>query len=220
MSDDKALTLAQQINDLYQKVVKTSVGALEHALDAGELLIRAKQTVKADKKGGKWMDWLKENCPKLPQSTANLYMHLAKNREVIENSQRVSNSEAGEGKFSIRSAAKLIPQTPKQIARAEQAKATREANKAEKAEQEKAEAAKHFKSAEDLLQNLDVDELFPAMKNKWTEEQIGKLVVRAEDYLEFLAQHRAAQTQADSNAEEPLAIQPQPLRRPVAPATA
>jgi hypothetical protein len=32
---------------------------------------------------GQWMPWLKEHCD-LPQRTANLYMRLAKNREVIE----------------------------------------------------------------------------------------------------------------------------------------
>jgi hypothetical protein len=201
MSDDKALTLAQQINDLYQKVVKTSVGALDHALDAGDLLIRAKETVKADKKSGKWTVWLKENCTKLPHSTANLYMHLAANREVIENSQRVSNSDAGAGKFSIRSALKLIPKTPKQIEKAEAAKANRAQKKADK------EAASKSEQIERLLPGLAPDEVFIAVRRVWDKEQVEELVNKLGEYLSIVKKPKA---------EDPPAIPSAFDRRPPA----
>jgi vacuolar-type H+-ATPase subunit I/STV1 len=205
MSENNPLTLAPQISALHQEILKSDKGKLEFAFQAGELLIQAKAAVKADKKGG-WLEYLEQKCH-IPQTTASLYRRLAENKdaikEVIENQQRVADNLKGEGELSIRGALKLIPKTPKQIERANAAKATREANKAAAAEQAKAEAAKYFKSAEDMLQNVDVDELFGALRTKWDEERLGKLAGMLEDWLKFLTKERTAQAAEDPPAPPP-----------------
>ncbi|MGP0094705.1 MAG: hypothetical protein ACLPKB_32850 [Xanthobacteraceae bacterium] len=79
--------------------------SLQHAIKAGELLNQAKADA-----NGKWSDWLTDNCPKIPQTTATLYMRLAKNKDKlaqIENQQRVANL-GNDGKLSIRSANSLL----------------------------------------------------------------------------------------------------------------
>jgi hypothetical protein len=145
MSDDKALTFAAQINELHQEIIKGfHKGTLEYAIKAGDLLILAKENVKAKKE--KWTEWREQNCPDIPQTTASMYMRLAENKAIYKNQQRVATNLAAGGDLSLRAALKLIPRTPDQVASAEKAKAAREANKVAAAEQAKAEAAKYFKS--------------------------------------------------------------------------
>jgi Protein of unknown function (DUF3102) len=212
MSDDKALTLAAQAIAAHQEYIKSSKGSLEHAIKAGEFLILAKETVKADK-SGRWLDWLDKHVPDIHERTARVYMELAENKAAIKNRQRAADNLASEGKLTIRSALNLVPRqkTPEQIERAAKAAATRAATKAEEERaQAEAEKAKHFRSAEAILEVIDVDELVSAVKHvrhKWDEERIGKLVGLLEEYLKSLAKDQT--DQADSKAEDPLAIPPQ-----------
>jgi hypothetical protein len=77
-----AASFVDPINAAYREVVKAESGALQHAIKCGEFLNLAKENLKADK-GGKWSDWLKVNCPDIPQTTASLYMRLAKNKAIV-----------------------------------------------------------------------------------------------------------------------------------------
>src|SRR5262249_1005295 len=93
------------------------------------------------------------NLPTIPQTTASLYMRLAKNKSLIDK-QRVANA-IDEGKLSCRAAAKLIPPSEEAKAAAAKRKETREANK----------ALADANQLEDLLQALAVDEVYTALKN-------------------------------------------------------
>jgi len=212
MSDkpDKALTFAEQINAAHQEHVKFAKGTLDHGIKAGELLILAKETVDAENGGkrGKWEDWLNDHCPDIPETTARIYMRLAKGKDYIRKQQRVVASLAAKGKLSIRAALKLIPKTQKELDRAVKAKATREEKKADK------EAAAGTKSAsrssiaiEDLLPDLAPDELFTAVTATWEDDQVAKLAL-------LLAEHMRSLKQAGDAAVSPPPKPPvQPERR-------
>ena len=136
MSDqpDKALTFVPQILAAHQAYIDAQKGTLDHAFKAGDLLNRAKETVVADNGGkkGTWEDWRGRNLKGIPQTTASMCMRLATNEPEIRKQQRVATNSAGEGKWTIRAALKLIPKTQKELDRAAKAKATREGKKADK----------------------------------------------------------------------------------------
>jgi 2-oxoglutarate dehydrogenase complex dehydrogenase (E1) component-like enzyme len=157
---DKALSYVPKIIAAYQKTISASNGSLAHAIEAGELLNSAKEAL--PKKGG-WLRWLGHNLPDIPQTTASLYMRLAENKNVIDK-QRVA-SAIEEGKLSIRAAAKLIPQSAKSMETAAKRKATVADNKA-------AAAANQI---EDLLRDLAVDEVYTALKNTMSIEDLLQL---------------------------------------------
>jgi hypothetical protein len=182
MSDDKAQTLAAQINELQEEILKSDKGNLQRAIDAGELLNLAKETVGARK----WSAWREEHCPPVPQTTASLYMRLATHRAILSK-QRVARM-AEDGDLSLRAASKLIPKDAEKVAAAKQRKAEKDAKEAE---------AKHSHGEIKLL--LDwcaADELFLVMQHTWEGEQIKKLAELIADHLEAMAK-RGAETQAE-----------------------
>jgi hypothetical protein len=146
--DNKALV--SQINAAHEKATNATKGSLAAAIEAGDLLNSAKDAL--PKKGG-WLRWLGHNLPNIPERTATLYMKLAAHKNVIDR-QRVAGA-IEEGGLSIRAAAKFIPKSATAIAAAEKRKATLAATKALTAE----------KQIEDLLRDLDVDEVYTALKN-------------------------------------------------------
>jgi hypothetical protein len=105
MTSASNASLVPQIKEVYKKVLEASKGTLEWAIKCGDLLNLAKEGMQ-DKA---WLSWLRDNFPEIPQTTANLYMRLAKHKDVFDK-QRVAN-EAKDGLMSIRSASKLLPQT-------------------------------------------------------------------------------------------------------------
>lgn len=83
--------------------------ALTYAVNAGDLLKQAKETVGH----GDWSEWRKQHLRDIPQTTASLYMRLAENKAKFREKE-ISNGVANlgaEGKLSIRSAAKLLPKS-------------------------------------------------------------------------------------------------------------
>jgi hypothetical protein len=171
-NEDKALTFATQINHLQQEIMNSDKGKLQHAIEAGELLIRAKETVGSRK----WSEWRERNCPKVPQTTASLYMRLATHKAIFSK-QRVASLEAG-GDLSLRAASKLIPKDPEKVAAAKQRKAEKEAAAAAAAEEKGGQAA-----IKELLDWCAEDELFLVMKIVWEEDQIKKLADLLVDHL-------------------------------------
>lgn len=71
--------LAVRIRSEHEAVFDSARQTLQHALNAGELLIEAKSLVDH----GNWSDWLHDNCA-VSQRTAQSYMRLARNRTTIE----------------------------------------------------------------------------------------------------------------------------------------
>jgi hypothetical protein len=89
--------LAARIVAEHGAVGSATQDSLRHAIAAGELLIEAKGHIGR----GQWLDWLQKY--EIPQTTASLYMRLAKNREEIESQS--SNSVASS---TIRGALRLL----------------------------------------------------------------------------------------------------------------
>jgi len=71
--------LAASIKTEHDECLAAMRQSLSHALAAGDMLMEAKSLVEH----GEWLPWLAENCP-IPKRTAQLYMRLAKHRELIE----------------------------------------------------------------------------------------------------------------------------------------
>jgi hypothetical protein len=181
-TDDKGLTLVPQILAAHQAYVTAQKGGLDHAFEAGRLLNLAKETVLAGNgdKRGKWEKWRTEHIPTIPESTAVLYMRLAKHKDEIVKQQCVIASLADGGKLTLREADKLIPKTDKQKERSAKAAATRQANKI--AKEEEARAAAKSSNVEDMLEAIAPDELFIAVRDAWEVEQIGELATKLGNY--------------------------------------
>ena len=67
-------SLAAKIRAEHGKATASAINALEHAVKAGRLLIEAKGAVDH----GKWLPWLKANCPEISDRTVQAYMQVAK----------------------------------------------------------------------------------------------------------------------------------------------
>lgn len=81
--DELASRIADE-HDQFSKSVKTG---LEHAIAAGHLLKRVKDTLSR----GKWLDWIGKNCP-FSQRTAADYMRLAEHETTVRaSSQHAAN---------------------------------------------------------------------------------------------------------------------------------
>jgi Protein of unknown function (DUF3102) len=97
-ADGYAVNLAARIRAELDGVQAAAKTGIEHALNAGDLLIQAQKRLKH----GEWTPWLKEHV-KISDRTARLYIQLAKNRQKIEasNRQRIAD-------FTIQGALELI----------------------------------------------------------------------------------------------------------------
>nr|WP_234894923.1 DUF3102 domain-containing protein [Sinorhizobium meliloti] len=71
--------MAAEINRAHEAAGLAGRELVRHAIAAGQRLIEAKALVAH----GEWLPWLKKNCA-IPTRTAQLYMRLAKHRELIE----------------------------------------------------------------------------------------------------------------------------------------
>ena len=71
--------LAQRINAAHSKIQQAMKAGLEHAIEAGLLLIEAKAAVGH----GEWLPWLDQNCTVSPR-TAQAYMRVARHVPKLE----------------------------------------------------------------------------------------------------------------------------------------
>ena len=136
-------TYPPKILAAYEQSVNASKGSLNYAIEAGGYLNLAKEAMP---KKGEWLFWLGHNCPDIPQTTASLYMRLAKSKTEIDKQRVASSAENGE--LSIRAAARLIPAKagakPKNVA---------------------AKKVKKVETIEAILEDLEVDEVYTALRN-------------------------------------------------------
>jgi N6-adenosine-specific RNA methylase IME4 len=80
--------LAARIRAEHQAVGRWFKRTLQHAFEAGFMLIKAKEQLKEQYGHGHWMPWVRDHC-RMPHSTALLYMRLAEHEIEIRN---VANS--------------------------------------------------------------------------------------------------------------------------------
>src|SRR5215472_12961743 len=80
----KGLSYVPQIIAAHQQVVAAERAGHQRSLDAaiaaGELLNAAKEAIKGQ---FKWTEWRSEYLKDVPQTTASLYMRLAKNQDKL-----------------------------------------------------------------------------------------------------------------------------------------
>jgi hypothetical protein len=81
-----ATSLADRINEQHDLAFRKAHEALEHARQAGLLLLEAKSRVKH----GEWLAWLKANCT-FTERTAQRYIKLAQNWDLIVKNDAVSH---------------------------------------------------------------------------------------------------------------------------------
>src|SRR5262249_8380321 len=103
VSADDLTILANKI-----KAAHAAVGtALQHAVEAGHLLIRAKRLIPH----GGWSPWVRENCA-LSERTARAYMQLASNvGDLVESEDSGGEDEPNRQRvagLSVRRAAKKL----------------------------------------------------------------------------------------------------------------
>jgi hypothetical protein len=171
--------IANQINAAHQEVLKAfGKSTLDAAIKAGELLNIANENVKAEK--GKWSDWLTENGVDIPKRTIRVYRQLAENKDRFKNWQRAATSMGDD--LSVRGALKLIPKNPKRV----QAMAERKAAKAAEKAAVEPPAKPKSRTIEDNLLNMDVDDLFTALRDNWDNDQLAKLTLKLGDHLKSL----------------------------------
>ncbi|PDT24801.1 DUF3102 domain-containing protein [Rhizobium hidalgonense] len=102
MSESNRLpVLAASIKTEHDECLAAMRQSLSHALAAGEMLMEAKSLVAH----GQWLPWLADNCA-VPKRTAQLYMRLAKHRELIE------SKSADVALLTIQAAVELIDRKP------------------------------------------------------------------------------------------------------------
>jgi hypothetical protein len=97
-SGDDLTALADQIRNYHQQAVRAVGQALEHAMNAGDALLKAK----ARQRHGNWASWLRKNCEISPR-TAQRYMQLAEARTLLQ-----SKSVAVATHLTIAQALKLL----------------------------------------------------------------------------------------------------------------
>ena len=99
--------LAARINSEHEACRSAMQQGLEHALEAGRLLLEAKKGLPH----GEWLPWLKENCPDIGERTAQNYMRLAREYPKLEpeKAQRVAD-------LSYRDAVRVVSQDLSTIA--------------------------------------------------------------------------------------------------------
>jgi hypothetical protein len=183
LSNSSADTFISQIRDEMRAIEEVQQGkgqlcvdALERAFKCGQLLLAAQESVKAEKR--KWLPWLEANIG-MPNSTANLYIRLAKHEDEV----RVHILQIGDERMSLRQAAALIPKTPEGEKRAETAKAKAAAKKEEKEALAKARAKASI-TPEEIVENLGVDELFQVITTTLDADQLLDLSTRLNSYLD------------------------------------
>ncbi|MGR9158570.1 DUF3102 domain-containing protein [Rhizobium leguminosarum] len=102
MSESNRLpVLAASIKTEHDECLAAMRQSLIHALAAGDMLVEAKSLVEH----GQWLRWLADNCA-MPKRTAQLYMRLAKHRELIE------SKSADVALLTIQAAVELVDRKP------------------------------------------------------------------------------------------------------------
>ena len=104
--------LISKINEAHKSAIDGYRKSLSAALEAGALLVKAKGELG---KHGKWLSWLRANCPDIPDRTASQYMRLHRNRAEIQ--ETLKSAESAD--LGITAALALMARNPKSPAKPE-----------------------------------------------------------------------------------------------------
>ena len=97
-------TFANTILAEHRAALKDAESAVQHARRCGDLLLEARQDC-----GGKWLEWLAEQCMEIPERTAQRYMQLARHPEIEAKTVNEAILKlAGSPKPTIRHARRIV----------------------------------------------------------------------------------------------------------------
>jgi hypothetical protein len=155
------------INSEHQAAVEAHQGGLEHAMACGEMLKAAKEKVGH----GNWATWLAEHCPDIAERTARRYMWMGARAEELEAAMKQNGQALAD--LSGAGATKLLakPQSEETKAKRKRTTPTQQSPPAEEAEEVVSPPI------DVQLESLDVDEVVPALREKWDYDQRKELIV-------------------------------------------
>jgi hypothetical protein len=189
---DSALVFVGQIMTAYKAAMRVEGEALKAAMECGKYLNLAKENVKADK--GKWLPWLKQNCPEISQQTASLYMRLADpdnldklvgvktirdaDKALRQSSQHEDSEEDDDAEETnnalLKSGSPDLKALMENCGADEIGIALRDADKLE-------EVATHS------ITKLSPDKVYDALTKAWPADQLRDLIKRLSAFVESLA---------------------------------
>jgi hypothetical protein len=162
----------KEINRLHNEIVEADQTSLEKAIEAGAMLCALKRIVGH----GKWTEYLKANFPTISERTAQDYMWAAKKSDEIDKEKKQSAEEGAKPNpqraallTSIRGAKEALGK--KSGTTSGTGKGKRGAN-----ESNKPTASPASVPIDEQLEGLDVDEVVPALMEKWDHDQHIALV--------------------------------------------
>jgi hypothetical protein len=168
MAEERTLSLKQlaaEINRTYQQIIDGEKKSIEYATEIGEMLIAAK---KQHGEHGRWLDWLKAECPNIAPTTATLYMRIANKGDELATAAEANGQRVAD--LTIRGAARLLAKPKKEGT----PRSTRPRNSKAAVEPPAQGASPDLPT---LLESVDADELVTALQQaKWDAEKVKKLV--------------------------------------------
>jgi hypothetical protein len=171
----QCLQHVKEINRLHGEIVEADQTSLENAMDAGEMLIALKKTVEH----GEWLSYVAKHFPTFSKRTAQDYMWAANNREEIEKAK--AEAENGETPNAQRAALLTSIRGAKEALSKPRTKGGGGGGSQRNPSQPSAPSTEPETPAsapiDVQLESLDVDEVVPALKEKWDYDQRKALIV-------------------------------------------
>jgi hypothetical protein len=100
--------LAQEIQQAHEQALASARTSLQHARRAGEMLLCAKAKVGH----GDWLPWLKKQCPRISERTAQVYMQIsARWSEIAAQAQSSADLSIGKA-LSLVQTQRALPAAP------------------------------------------------------------------------------------------------------------
>jgi hypothetical protein len=175
--NDTALAFVEQIMTNFRAAASAQRTALDHAIACGKAANLAKENVEAEQGKGNWTAWRETNLPGIPQTTLSLYMRLAENEDLIADAE------------SIRAAIEKLPKRPR--TKSDDAESDKPAEDEADNEGTVDEGSEDIDWGQtnvstdlaDLLPVVSADDVFPIIRQHWSEEELNKLAGYLDNYL-------------------------------------
>src|SRR6516165_2012422 len=149
--------LATKAKEAHSIVVNAPRVVLQHAITAGAALTEAKAKVGH----GKWLAWLKENCPDISDRTAERYMKLAGGKAKLEKKLQDPAKFDIMSDLTINEALRLIDEPDGEQPASAEAQKTGEAVSASPRSSSKSKKKKTEPSPQERKEQID------DFKNEW-----------------------------------------------------
>lgn len=166
---EKGQSFVSQIKAANEALKAAHANKLSCALRLGEVLNLAKETVtRGKKKSGLWAPWLELHCSEISHRTANIYMKLAENKNLLEEYSQHAANIGVEKDLSIRGALEAVN---KALGNDTKKAATKTTTKSEAEQDDDPED-----DDAQALAGLDVEAVLRGMEECWDAQQRKRLL--------------------------------------------